>query len=192
MARLGAFGAAALLAAAAGCKGKRDAAGAGTAGSAGGQPAADTAPSTAAAGAADESFLKRMTDHHEGLLLMARQASERAGGGEVSRDARALAEAQRAEQQRMLALLKSRFDESHAPAAMARHRAVADSLAGVTGRDYGPVFYQHVIAHHQEGIAMIDSLLPQLADTGVRAMAERIRDAQIEDMDELSAKVGGS
>ena len=75
---------------------------------------------------------------------------------------------------------------------MPKHKMMSDSLERQSGKAYERGFYQDVIAHHKEGIAMIDSFLPRLTDDSVRAMAEKMRSDQEKEIGEFSKKAGTS
>ena len=144
---------------------------------------------SSATGTADAAFLTTMSDHHQGLIDMARNAEQK-GTGDAKRDASRLRQEQDREQQQMLQHLSSTFQASHTPKTMPRHQAMTDSLSLLQGQNYNQTFYHHVVMHHQEGIAMIDSVMPTLGDSQVRSMAARMRQQQTKEIEDFQPKTG--
>ena len=86
-------------------------------------------------------------------------------------------------------MLQRDFGVAHQPSIMPSNQAMADSLSQKSGADYDMTFHMNVIAHHREGIAMIDRFLPQLTNPQVRQMAERMRADQQKDIQEHEGKM---
>lgn len=154
---------------------------------------ADThnATSTNASGSAatgDSAFLALMSDHHQGLIAMAEDAKER-GPEAVRRDAARLADQQKKEQQQMLQHLSAQYGGRHDPEVMPKNQAMADSLQQLSGEAYSRMFYHHVIAHHQEGIRMMDSAAADLSDSMVKGMTARMRQQQTRETEEFKDKM---
>lgn len=141
------------------------------------------------ADSADQVFLTRMTDHHEGLVLLTDRTLERPDPMRVTPDARALHDKQDAEQEKMLGMLDQQFKVSHRPVAMPKHKAMSDSLEQLNGEAYNRKFYEDVIVHHREGIATIDSVLPRLRTAEVKTMAQRMKAEQQKDIREFTGKM---
>lgn len=140
-----------------------------------------------AMGDSDHAFLDKMVNHHEGLIFLASRAQKH-DIGEVDTDARKLHMKQRTEQQKMMQMLSGHGGEAVKPQLMPKHKAMSDSLERQTGKAYERGFYHDVIAHHQEGMAMIDSFLPRLSDDSIRAMAQKMRSDQAKEIEEFKAK----
>ncbi len=162
--------------------------------SAGGDGAADsaTASSDAAAtqaAAADKEFMRSMTDHHEGLILMAGEARQRAQDSAAKADAQRLHDDQTRERDEMLATIARTWNEQHSPSVMPQHRAMHDSLQATPPAQYDRAFYEKVVAHHREGVAMVDRFMPRLTNADVRAMAERMREKQTTEITEFERKM---
>lgn len=135
-----------------------------------------------------QTFLRMMSDHHEGLIVMADSAEERAQTADAKADAQRLRQKQADEQQRMLTMLGQQYGDSITPTIMPNNRAMLDSLLRVDGRAFDRTFYQDVIAHHREALQMIDQYSPNLTGE-VRQMAERMRTDQQREIQELDRKV---
>ena len=155
---------------------------------------ADAGAASTAAGAdttagADQEFLRMFADHHQGLIAMSQQAMERGSTEQVKAKAHELHQKQDAEQKEMLAMLQRDFGVSHQPSVMPSNQAMADSLSRRSGEDYDMAYNMNVIAHHREGIDMIDRMLPRLSNPQVRQMAERMRAEQQADIQELEGKM---
>lgn len=174
-------------------------AGASTAAAAGATTAA--APDTAMAGMdhsqmgamtgnPDQDFLRMMSDHHKGLIAMAHMTKDGKGSTETVRaDARKLDTAQDAELDSMTTMLETSFKDPYQPKIMPKHQAMADSLGMQSGTAYDRTFYQDVIAHHQEGIKMMDEYLPKLTRPELKSMAQRMRDMQTREITEFQQKM---
>ena len=135
-----------------------------------------------------QTFLRMMSDHHEGLIAIADSAEERAQAADARTDAQRLHQKQSDEQQRMLTMLRQQYSDSVTPRMMPSNRAMLDSLVQTSGPDFDRTFYHHVIAHHREGIQMIDQHLPHLS-AEVREMAERMRSDQQREIQEFERKM---
>lgn len=149
-------------------------------------PAADAGAATA--GNADQQFLREMTNHHQGMMGMVAQATEK-GSTEVKTSAAQMGQKQQAEQQEMLALLQTQ-GASHQPTVIPGNQVMVDSLAKLpAGADFDMAFHMMTIEHHREGIAMVDRFLPQLTNPQVRQIAERTKADQQTDIKEHEGKM---
>ena len=172
----------------------------------GGEQGADTTAATAAAGAGgdtagmagmnhgamqgDRGFLAMMSDHHQGLVAMAEPAMNKATGADTKTDAHMLHTKQAAERDSMVAMLRTSFSVNHTPAIMPKNKAQNDSLQALSGRAYDRKFYQLVVQHHREGIAMIDSSMASLTNEKVRQMATKMKEDQQKEIQQFQAKAG--
>lgn len=138
---------------------------------------------------ADQEFLREMTNHHQGLIVMAHEAVEK-GGSEVKTLAQTLDQKQDAEQEQMIGILQRDYSDTHQPMVMPKNQAMAVSLSQKSGADYDMAFQMNVVQHHREGIAMIDQYLPRLTRAEVRTMAETMKADQQKDIQEIEAKMG--
>jgi uncharacterized protein (DUF305 family) len=138
--------------------------------------------------AADSAFLTRMSDHHQGLVEMSRTA-DRQTAPAVKRDAARLREEQVREQQQMGEHLSAEFGARHDPMTMPKAQAMIDSLKPLKDEAYARMFYHHVVAHHREGIRMMDSAMPHLRDPRVKEMASRMKQQQTEEVKEFETKM---
>jgi uncharacterized protein (DUF305 family) len=64
-----------------------------------------------------------------------------------------------------------------------------DSLRPLTDGAYDRMFYHHLVAHHQEGIRMMDSAMPHLRDPRVKEMASRMKQQQMSEVQEFERKM---
>jgi uncharacterized protein (DUF305 family) len=161
-----------------------DTAGASAAVAAGG----DTGTSRPQAGDADREFLRMMTDHHEGLVVMASAAMNKATRPETQGDAHKLHTKQAEERDRMVGMIRSMYSESHTPTVTPENRAMNDSLQQKSGAAYDRDFYRNVIAHHRQAIQMVDQFLPRLTRPEVRQMAQKMREDQTREIAEFERK----
>jgi uncharacterized protein (DUF305 family) len=164
----------------------RDTAAAGT--------AADTGMAAMQRGSAkdaDHEFLRRMSDHHEGLIQMATQAMSRASSSATQSEAHQLHQKQQQERDQMVGMIRTAYGETHTPSVMPAHRAMNDSLQQKSGAEYDRDFYRHVVMHHREGVRMIDEFLARLTRPDVRQMAEKMKADQTREIAEFERKQSG-
>lgn len=135
----------------------------------------------------DRDFLRMMSDHHKGMLLMTETVQSR--GVTVKDEAKRMATAQDAEIERMRGILKARYSDSYAPASMADAKTMVGELTALTGSAFDRKFYQHTIHHHQAAVKMIDEYLPSSKQSEVKAMAEAMKAAQQKEITEFEGKL---
>jgi uncharacterized protein (DUF305 family) len=110
-------------------------------------------------------------------------------GATAKADAQKLRTEQTREQDHMLQMLRSDYKESVTPMILPSNQAMIATVAQASASDADRVYYQQVIAHHREGVQMIDKMLPQL--TGMtKDMATTSRTKQQEEIAELEKKAG--
>ena len=140
-------------------------------------------------GDADRDFLRMMSDHHKGMILMAHMTKERKDGGPASADARKLDAKQDAELDTMMTMLEKTYKDPYAAKVMPEHQAMADELKGKTGTEYERAFYQNVIKHHGEAVKMVDAYLPNAKSAAVKQMAMKIKADQTKEIAEFQKKL---
>ena len=140
---------------------------------------------------ADHEFLRMMSDHHEGMLLMLNGAPDKATSATAKADARMLLEKQSAERDSMLAMIKMDYNETLTAMPMQSAKTMAAELQGKTGAAYDRDMYRHVIMHHQEGVKMADDFLPRLKKAEVRQMAEKMKADQQREIADFQRKQTG-
>ena len=138
---------------------------------------------------ADDEFLRMMSDHHEGLIQMASEAMNKSSNTAVQGDAHKLHTKQAEDQKKMVGMAESMYGDKVTPMIMPSNKAMMDSLQAKTGAEYDRAFYSNVIAHHQEGIKMIDDMLPKLTKPDIKQMAERMKSEQQKEIAEFQKKV---
>ncbi len=134
---------------------------------------------------ADQEFMRMMVDHHQGMIEMADTALKKAASSRVRAEATSMIAAQRAEQQRMLDMLKKQYGEDKMPMALQSDASMVTMLAGVSGAAFDRQFREHVIMHHGEAIKMVDQFLPRLRNPELKQMAEKIKADQTRQIAEL-------
>ena len=139
----------------------------------------------------NQAFLRMMSDHHEGLVVIADSAGTRAQNSTTRSDAERLEAKQRREQQEMLAMLRGQHQDSITPMVIPSNRAMLDSILSATGPALDPTFYRQVVHHHREGIAMTEPMMPHLTGD-VRQMADRMVAEQRREIDEFERKAQAS
>lgn len=137
-------------------------------------------------------FLRMMSDHHEGLVVMSDSAHPRLQSETAHNDATKLGQKQQAEQQQMLSMLSRQYQDSIRPMILPSNRAMIDSMTRTPkGAEADRVYYRQVIAHHREGIHHAEMHLPHLTGE-VKQMAERMRTEQQREIREFERKAQGS
>lgn len=137
----------------------------------------------------DHDFLRMMSDHHKGLIVMAHMTKDRKEGGTAAADATRLDTKQDQELDHMVSMLETDFKDPYAPKVMPEHQAMADSLRAKTGKEYDRTFYRDVIKHHEEAIKMIDDYLPKARNTTLKRMAEQMKADQTKEIGEFRKTV---
>ena len=145
---------------------------------------------TAAAKDADQEFLRKMSDHHEGIIVMLDAAMDKATSATAKADARKVHDKQHPERDQMVAMLKSGYNETHTPTPMASAKAMIADLEKKTGAAYDRDMYGHIVMHHQEGIKMMDDFLPRLQNPELRQMVQKMRADQQREIQEFQRKQG--
>ena len=140
-------------------------------------------------GDADRDFLRMMSDHHKGLILMAHMTKDRKEGGTAVADATKLDAAQDKELDHMVTMLEKDFKDPYAPKVLPPHQAMADALKSKSGKDYDRTFYENVIRHHTEALTMVDAYLPKAKNAMLKQMAEKMKADQTKEIADFRAKV---
>jgi uncharacterized protein (DUF305 family) len=140
-------------------------------------------------GDADHDFLRMMSDHHKGLIQMAHMTKDKKDVGTAAQDATKLDTKQDKDLDHMATMLEKDFKDPYAPKVMPEHQQMADDLKPRSGKDYERTFYQDVIKHHQEALAMIDQYLPKAKNAMLKQMAETMKADQAKEITEFQAKV---
>jgi uncharacterized protein (DUF305 family) len=136
----------------------------------------------------NQSFLRMMSDHHQGLVAMSDTAMGKLGAT-AKADALKLRAEQKREQDHMLQMLRSDYKDSVTPMILPSNQTMIATVAQASASDADRVYYQQVIAHHREGVQMIDKMLPQL--TGMtKDMATTSRTKQQKEIAEFEKKPG--
>jgi uncharacterized protein (DUF305 family) len=138
----------------------------------------------------EHDFLRKMIDHHEGMIQMATAAMSKGANSTTQGDAHNLHTKQADEQKKMIAEVQAKYSETVTPMIMPSHKAMADSLALKTGTEYDRTFYRLTVQHHREGVQMVDEMLPRFTRADVRQMAEKMRADQQKEITEFQRKAG--
>ena len=134
---------------------------------------------------ADQEFMQMMVDHHQGMIEMADTALKKAASSRVRAEATSMLAAQKAEQKRMLDVLKTQYGEDKVPMALASDASMVTTLAGASGAAFDRQFREQVIMHHEEAIKMVDQFLPRLKTPALKQMAEKMKRDQATQIAEL-------
>lgn len=140
-------------------------------------------------GNADQDFLRMMSDHHKGLILLAHMTKDRKEGGAAVADATKLDATQDVELDQMVTMLEKDFKDAYSPKVLPAHQAMAEALKSKTGKVYDRTFYQNIIQHHQEAIKMVDGYLPNSRNAMLKQMAEKMKADQSKEIADFQKKV---
>lgn len=140
-------------------------------------------------GDADHDFLRMMSDHHKGLIVLVHPTIESTEKLVVKEDARKLDKKQDVEIEKMVAMLDDLYKDSYTPKVAADNQKMADELKGKSGNDYSRTFLQDVIAHHQQAVRMVDDYLPKGKNTAVKAMASKMKTDQTIEIADFKRKL---
>lgn len=136
----------------------------------------------------NQSFLRTMSDHHQGLIALCDSAMGKLGAPARS-DAQRLRTEQKREQDHMLAMLRSDYKDSVTPMILPTNRQMIATVTQASTSDADRVFYEQVVAHHREGVQMIDRMLPHLTEMS-KDMASSSRMKQQKEIAEFEKKAG--
>ena len=140
-------------------------------------------------GDADRDFLRMMSDHHKGLIIMAHMTKDRKEGGSAVADARKLDAVQDEELDVMVTMLEKDYKDAYAPKVMPEDQAMADALKLKVGKEYDRTFYQNIITHHQGALKMIDEYLPKAKNATLKQMAAKMKTDQTAEMAAFQRKI---
>lgn len=144
---------------------------------------------------ADVTFLSQMIPHHEQAVEMAELASTRAERPEVTELADTIISTQNAEIEQMRSLLQAWGEPE--PESGGGHGGGHDQMPGMmtpeqmeqmqaaSGAEFDQMFIEHMIAHHEGAIEMADTVLTEGASPEVKQLAEDIRTAQQQEIDQM-------
>lgn len=162
-----------------------------------GMPPGDTAAPAAPAPAlpeppardADQLFLRRMGDLHEGMIRVAHTAMEQRHAHDPGNDPALSTDAmQDAVRGEIVALLRSNYKDTHDPMLSPADAAVADSLRKLPDEAFGPALNAFVARRAREEVRLIDRMRPSLRRPEVRALADRLRATHAAEMRAAAAK----
>ena len=137
----------------------------------------------------DHDFLRMMTDHHKGMILMAHETIESEAKLGVKPIAARLDKEQDAEMDKMTTMLEQTFKDPYAPKVTADNQAMADQLKGKSGAEYDRTFLENVIKHHEQAVKMIDAYLPTAKLPELKKMAENMKAMQSAEITEFKKRL---
>ena len=137
----------------------------------------------------DHDFLRMMSDHHKGMILMAHETIESKAKLGVKPIAARLDKEQDVELDKMTTMLEKTFKDPYAPKVTSDNQAMADELKGKTGADYDRAFLENVIKLHEQDLKMIDSYLPTAKMPYLKIMAGKMRTMQANEIAEFKKRL---
>ena len=137
----------------------------------------------------NQAFLRAMSDHHQGLVAMVDSTIERLGSART--DADTLRQKQRRGRDDMMQILNTEYDDPITPTIMPTNRGMIEAVVRATAADIDRAFYRQTVAHHQEGVSMIDRFLPFLSGRP-KTMATNMRTEHQREIAAFERKASGS
>ena len=137
----------------------------------------------------DQEFVRMMVDHHQGLIALADTALAMKPSEHIRMDAREMSQKQRAEQKKMIAMLKADYGEDKMPMIMPSNAAMISEVASKAGKELDKTFRKTVIAHHEEALKMVDDYMPKFTKPAVRTMATKMKADQQKEIAELKSEL---
>ena len=89
----------------------------------------------------------------------------------------------------MTSMLEREFGDRYEPQVMPNNERMIERVRSADGSAVERTFYETVVEHHQHGLEMMDRELPSLTNPAVRRMAERMKDDQQREIEELCGKL---
>ncbi len=137
----------------------------------------------------DQEFVRMMVDHHQGLIALADTALAMKPSEHIRMDAREMSQKQRAEQKKMIAMLKADYGEDKMPMVMPSNAQMVSEVASKAGKELDRTFREKVIAHHEEALKMVDDYMPKFTKPAVRTMATKMKADQQKEIAELKSEL---
>lgn len=137
----------------------------------------------------DQEFVRMMVDHHQGLIALSDTALAMKPSEHIRMDAREMSRKQRAEQTKMIAMLKADYGEDKMPMVMPSNAQMVSEVASKAGKDLDRTFREKVIAHHEEALKMVDDYMPKFTKPAVRTMATKMKADQQKEIAELKSEL---
>lgn len=153
-------------------------------------PATTPSSDSTASPSIDQAFLRTMSDHEWGLILLAHKALEHKRTGAVHDEAEELDKTHGEEIDRLHTALRGFFQEDYMAKVTPEGQAAVDSFVKLTGAAYDRAFLQAVIAQDEQGVKLIDRYLPTLTRADVKTLAGRLREGQMREIDSFKARLG--
>ncbi|MEP6618776.1 MAG: DUF305 domain-containing protein [bacterium] len=155
-------------------------------------PPGASVPAVATEGTADRGFLRKLSDHHKGMIAMAHLTKDNKNKLSVKALAERIDSEQDAEIDKVVTLLEKDFKDPYTPKVSAPDQAMVDDLKAKTGAAYDRAFLEHTIAHHTEALGMIDAYLQVGTNPAAKALASTIRESINREVPEFTALLARS
>jgi hypothetical protein len=144
-------------------------------------------------GIPDLDLLRRLVDHHQGVIVLSRAVLARTDASAQARDeARALVSARTVDIDSMETILERALREHHTPTLVLKQQAMNDTVLAATGPALDRKFRESMIARDREAIAMMDEYAPRLLHSGLKRMVQRMRQDETREIADLQQKIGTS
>ena len=135
---------------------------------------------------ADRDFLRKLSDHHKGMIAMAHLTKDSKQKLSVKPLAVRIDAEHDGEMDKILTMLEKDFKDPYAPKISAADQASEDDLRTKTGTAYERAFLEHAIAHGTQARGMIDAYLPNALNAAARTLAASIRTRLVREIPEFT------
>jgi uncharacterized protein (DUF305 family) len=150
---------------------------------------AGAAPARTPPADSNQAFLRAMSDHHHGLVVLVDSAFGKLNAARS--DADSLRQKQRRGRDDMMQILNTEYDDPITPAIMTSNRSMISSMMQAAPADADRLFYEQTVAHHRDGIRMIDRFMLYLSGRP-KSLATNMRAEQQREINAFERKASGS
>jgi uncharacterized protein (DUF305 family) len=126
-----------------------------------------------ATGDPDHDFLRRMSDHHAGLVIVTHAAIESNRSSSLLPVIRKIEDDHDRELDAMFSMLKRIYKEGYVPVPGRDYNRMAQTLRAGTGDS--TTFFRAALKTEQQALQMINEYLPKARNAQVRRFAEQLR-----------------
>ena len=128
---------------------------------------------TLSTGDPDHDFLRRMSDHHTGLMVVIHAAFESNRSSSLQPAIRKIEDEHDAELDTMLSMLRRIYKDAYVPSAGRDYTRVAQTLRGGTGDTM--TFFRTALKTEEKALQMINEYLPKARNAQVKRFADQLR-----------------
>jgi uncharacterized protein (DUF305 family) len=128
---------------------------------------------TPSTGDPDHDFLRRMSDHHAGLMVVTHAAIESNRSPSLQLAIRKIEDDYDRELDMMVSMLRRMYEDRYVPTAAPDYTRIAQTLRAGT-RD-STTFFRTALKNEEQVLQMINEYLPKARNTRVKRFADQLR-----------------